>query len=342
MQTSIASWALLASTVLAAACGSDTPTTPGAGDTAAILGSAGVAPQAIVMAAGKTLQLTVAATSLAGTALSDLDGVTFTSSDSTKVKVSASGLLTAQTGPNALTQGPIAVTVAVTRHGVTKTAMASVVVTETEGTNPVFTVGTPNDPLQKRPVKSTFSVPLSLTYTTPDGPVTLPSYNIPGVLTLAPAGYGSIVYGTAISPLRSSDTLRVSASINVFGTTLTGSTKYPLGDPSSLSLGLSASGLVFKQGDGSVAFTDSTTLYLGAGGTVTFSNSLYNTNYVAGVTFTPSNGGAAVAPITGLTSTTYSGISRTFPVPGTYVYTWTGDAATLLPANQQSSRIIVR
>jgi hypothetical protein len=340
---SFISWIFLAPAVtLTIACGSDAPTTPHAADPSVVLGSVTVAPQAIVMAAGKTAQLTASATSLSGIAIDALDTVMYSSSDSGRVRVSPTGLLTAATGAAAVTSGPVSIIVSARKNGVTKTTTAYVAVVATEGTNPQFTIRTPNDTAILG-VGTFQSVVGTLSYTVNGSTVNVPSSGIPFVIQVTPSAYG-VVQGTkSFQVLRAVDTIRVSTSVSVFGTMLSDSTKYPLGDASAVYITIQASGLIYKQGDGSAPFDTSTTFYVRKGGSVWFQNNLFGSAYVFGVSFESSNGGVPIAPITGL-SGDFSAFRHevVLNTSGTYKYTWTGDATKLLPPNQIGSTIVVR
>jgi hypothetical protein len=293
------------------------------------------------MAAGKTAQLTASTLSLSGTAIDALDSVTYTSSDSSRVRVSATGLLTAATGPDAVTSGPVTVTVTARKNGVTRTTTAYVAVVETEGTNPRFTIRTPSDTAVLS-VASYKYVDASVSYTVGGSEVDVPSFNIPLVIRVTPSNYGTLQSPNSFQVTHASDTIHVYATVNVFGTTLSDSTQYPLGDASVLYLSVSGSGLKYSQGDGTAPFNTSTVVYLRVGGTVWFQNSMWGSSYTIGVSFEPSNGGAAIPPVTGLSMDAVNYAVVTFDTPGTYKYTWTGDATTLLPANQIGSTIVVR
>jgi len=334
--------AVAATVAVTVACGSDAPSAPEAADPSAVLGSVTVTPQAIVMAAGKTAQLTASAASLSGVTIDALDTVTYTSGDSGRVKVSPTGLLTAATGTAAVTSGPVSIIVSARKNGVTKTTTAYVAVVAAEGTNPQFSIRTPNDTAVLG-VGAFPSVAGTLSYTVGGSVVTLPSSRIPFVIRVTPSTYGVLSGTKAFQVTRAIDTIHVSTSVSVFGTLLSDSTQYPLGDASAVYIVVQASGLIYKQGDGSAAFNTSTTFYVRKGGSVTFQNNLFGSPYVFGVSFESSNGGVPIPPITGLNPDfgTFNA-QVVFDTPGTYKYTWTGDATKLLPANQIGSTIVVR
>lgn len=345
VNSSIVSWALMVTSAAVLAACSDTPAAPEPGDKATVLNSVTVAPQTIVMAAGATLQLGMTASSLTGAAVSDFDAVTFVSNDSSRVKVSDTGLITAATGPDAVTDGPVTVIATAYKDGVTRSDTAYVAVVATAGTSPQFSIHTPYDTITKLAVGGTQFVNASLQYTVNGGTVDMPAEAIPVKIRVSPATYGYTVGANTFSITGSMDTIRVYASLNVFGTTLTDSTKYPLGDPTSLYIFMNSSGLSYFQGTGytlASAFTTATTVYLQQGGFVEFGSSLYNSPYVFGVSFTAAGNVVAPDPVSGINADSFTRFDITFSDTGTFTYTWTGDASKLLPANQLSSKIVVR
>lgn len=329
----------MAMTVGMAAC-SDAPTTPASrANPSTVLSQVVLEPQAAVMAEGATLQLQIHAIALDQTSIASYDTVTFVSTDSTRVKVSNSGLITAATGPTAETEFPVAVVASVQKNGVTQTDTAYIAVVATAGTSPTFSIRASDDTVPVA-IGDTKTVYPTVTYMVGGMTVTMDPFTVPFKIRLNPADAGSLQGPTSFMANHATGSATVYGTTSIFGATLTDSTTYRFGDPSNLFLFVEQNSLIFFQGSGTVGADTSAVFYLRTGGTVTFQNNLFQGDYVVGVSFTASNGGVAPPPQSGLGG--FGRATLTFNVPGTYVYRWTGDAATVLPPNQLGSTIVVR
>jgi hypothetical protein len=345
--SSIASWGTLALVALAAACGSDAPTTPAPQVSPSIvLNSMTVSPQATVIAAGGSQQLTLSGATLDGTPITTFDTVTYSSSDSTRVKVSPTGLIMAESGPRAVTSGAIRVLASVIRDGVTRTDTSYVSVVAQGGTAPTFSIADPAAATIKVPVNSYKTIYPIVTYNTGTEIDTLPSSAVPIKIYVTPRTSAMVTGINQFYPFTPMGTLTVHASTTIFGTALTDSITYNLGDPTSLFIFVTNSGLQYYQsstGNISGQYTKGTVLYLQTGGVVNFQNNLFSTPYLFTVTFTEKNGGVVPDSVVGLGGgfATFRA-TVTFPNPGEYTYTWGGDAVGIMTADQRSSTIIVR
>lgn len=334
---------------LAAACGgNDTPTQPTKRVSPdVILGNVTVSPQATVIAAGGSQQLTLSGVTLSGGSVAAFDTVVYTSSDSTRVKVSAAGLVTAVAGSKGVTSGAVRVVAFATLDGVTRSDTSYVSVVLNPGTAPTFSILDTAALHIKIPSLTTRPVSPIVTYQGPGGTqATLPASAVPIKIRVTPSATAQITATNQFRPVASTGSITVYAATTIFGVTLTDSMTYQLGDPIAYSILMYNTGLNFYQGttaSPSAAFNNQTTIYLQIGGKITFQNNMLFQPYVFSVTFTEKNGGATPADIAKLDGNfATSRQTVTFAAPGTYTYTWGGDADKLVPQNQRSSIVVVR
>lgn len=332
------------------ACGAhDAPTTPAPSVApSAVLNTVRVNPQAAVIAAGGTQQLTLTAAALDSTVVTAFDTTIYTSNDSTRVKVSPTGLITAATGSKATTGGtPVKVIASVTVGGVTRADTCYVAVVATQGTNPTFSIYDSTAATHRLPVSGSKTIVPTVTYMVGSTPTSLVGAGVPMKIAISPTTSALLTSPTALYVLTPLGTLHITATTTVFGVPLTDTITYTLGDPSAINIFMSVSGLIYFQsssGTVSGAFSNATTLYLQVGGTVNFQNNLFNTPYIFNVEFTASNGGVAPDSVSALIAsfTGHRAQVVTFPVAGTYTWKWTGDASTILAPDKQGGTLIVR
>lgn len=342
--------ALALAVVLAACGGHDAPTTPAPRAAPSdLLNLVRVSPQAAVIAAGGTQQLTLTAIALDSTPVTSFDTTVYTSSDSTRVKVSATGLITAATGSKAVTgSSPVRVIASVTRGQVTRADTCYVAVVETQGTNPTFSIFDPTAATKKLPISGTKTISPTVTYLAGMTPTSLSGSSVPIKLSITPTTSVLPTSTNGFYVFSPSGTIHVTATTSVFGVPLTDTITYSLGDQTSITIFISNSGLIYYQsssGNPAGAYNDSTTLYLQAGGSVTFQNNFIFQPYSFNIEFTAPEGVTPPDSIAGLSFLTFSSPrnqTRTFATPGRYTWKWTGDATRLLLPGKAGGILIVR
>lgn len=316
--------------VVLSAC-SEAPTTPAQEmNGSVVVGHVRVDPEAAVIAAGGTQQLTTTVTALDGTPITTYDTIQYVSLDSSKVTVSSAGLVTARTGSRAATDAPVGVAVLVTQHGVTQTDTAYIAVVETAGSSPTFSMADASSG-DKVAVGDFKSVTPSITYFDGSNTVTLQGYQVPINIRVEQPALAMRTSPTSFKPILAQGQVTISATVVVFGTPLTDSVTYSLGDPASVRIYLSQSGLTWQQQAGS-AFSSSAVFYLQTGGELDVTNFASIGTHTVGLTCTASGSGVAPPPVTGLT-TNYSSAAMVFTMPGTYACDWTSDGVPGFPTD---------
>jgi hypothetical protein len=324
--------AVVAATVVAAC--SETPTTPPVrADGSAVIGQVQIQPEAVVLAEGGTQQLSVAVTSLDGTPITAYDAVQYTALDSSKVTVSATGLATARTGLRAITDAPIGVMATVTKDGITRTDTAYFAVVATAGSAPTFSMADVSAG-DKVPVATTKSVTPTIIYFNGTSLDTLDGSAVPVKIHIHQPTLARRASPSSFSPIAAQGTITVSATTVVFGTPLTDSVTYTLGDPLSAFVRLYQAGFKLLQGYATspAGFAPSTVFYLQAGGELDLQNWAKTGTHTVGLTCTATDGGVAPPPVTGMAASYGSGF-MIFTTPGRYSCDWTSDGFPDFPTD---------
>lgn len=320
---------------LTAAC-NDTPTNPSARlATDEALGSVKVAPEALVLAAGGTQQLAVTAFALDGTTtLASNDTIRYVSSDSSRVRVSNTGLITASTGPKAVTAAPVRVVASVVHGGVTRADTSYVAVVATAGTSPTFSMHDPTSATTKIPLNTTKTVVTTITYFDGTSTVTMSSGAIPVHIRVLNSTVVVPTSATQFYTYASSGTVTIEGTTNVFGTTFTDTVTYTLGYAQYGFIRIYTSGLLIEQGlaTSNQSFPVTSAFYIQVGGYMSVQNWVNMGTYTAGVTCTATSGGPAPAPVTGMASNFGSG-TIVFPNAGTYGCDWTSNGFPNFPTD---------
>lgn len=331
---SIATMLAVAATTIALAACSETPTTVSANvDPSTVLGQLQLSPQAAVIAEGGTQQFTVTATAINGTSTTEYGDLQFVSGDSGKVTVSPTGLVTARTGDRALTDVPVPVVVLSHKGGLTRADTAYVAVVATAGTAPTFSLADPSAAI-KVSVNNIKSVTPAVTYFDGTTTVSMDGLAIPVKIHVAPSTLALYASPTSFQAIAASGQVTVTATTTIFGTPLTDSVTYTLGDPTSAVIRLYKSGLQYLQGNGSPysGFPPSTTFYLQVGGELDLANWASIGTHTVGVTCTATDGGVAPPPVTGIFSDYGSGF-MIFTTAGKYSCDWTSDGIPDFPTD---------
>lgn len=255
-------------------------------------------PRAITLAVGGTQQLTPHAFAASGDSLGDAGTVTFASSDTTRVKVSPTGLISAL----AVTTSTVRITSAAQQHGVTLRDTAYVVVTATASPVTAMTLQPQGTDSARYGVLA--SKVLRGTFTTGTGVTQTPFVMLTAHSTavrLAPASQSV----TGLWP----GAVWIYGSAMVYGTPFRDSVLMTFTDPVSVSLYLYTSGTQYVL---TGANADS---YLAVNGSVSFTNGTMGS---VGVTFSDSTAfsGGNIQPLG-----YYESDSRQAIRPGRY--TWT-------------------
>jgi hypothetical protein len=299
-----------------------------------VLATTQISPRALIMAAGATQQLTLTAFALDSTVLSTYDTVTYASSDSLRVQVSPTGLITAATGPKAPTSGPVRVVASVVRSGITRADTAYVAVVATAGTNPTFTLADPSADTIKVPFNSTRTAIGTVTYFDGTSTVTMPPGTVPIRIQVSDPSVALTSSATQFFTYAAEGTVTISGTTTVFGTPLSSSYTYQLGNPLRAGITLYPIGAKILQGTATstAGYERSAVLKIQPGGLITIAvylSGLSAGKRTVGVTCTADDGGSAPAPAIGLT---YGG-SLQFTRPGSYSCDWTNDGVLNFPTD---------
>ena len=313
---------------------SDTPSAPPIQvNPATVLGRVQVSPQAALLAAGGTQQLSVTAFGLDGSALASYGTVRYSSIDSSKVAVSATGLMTARTGLRAITDAPVGVVATVVKDGITQADTAWVAVVATAGTGATFSLADPSS-ATKVAVNDFKSVNPTITYFDGTSTVTMSGSAVPVKIRVTPSTLAKPYSASSFQAVAAAGQVTVYATTSIFGTAITDSVTYTLGDPAYGFIRLYRSGLKLLQGyaTGPAAFGPTTTFYVQVGGYMDLQVWADLGSGTAGVTCTATEGGVAPPPVTGLVSN-YGEDYMTFTTAGLYSCDWTNDGVSGFPTD---------
>lgn len=325
--TSVMASVSLAATLAAGAC-SDSPDAPSVRvPVSSAIASVQLSPRALIMAPGTTQQLSLTAVALDSTPLTTFDTVRYISTDSLRVNVSSTGLITAPAGLTATTS-PVRVIASAVRDGVTRVDTAYVMVVATNGTNPTFTLADPTAATIKVPLNSTRTAAPIVTYFDGTSTVTMKGSAVPIRIQVTPTTLAATSSATQFYTYASSGAVTISATLTVFGTPLSSTYTYNLGNPLSGFVRLYQAGLKVLQGVSTLpaGYQTSTVFTIQPGGSMSYENWVDFGNHTVGVTCTADDGGSAPDPVTGMVSETGSG-SMAFPRIGHYTCNWTSDGA---------------
>jgi hypothetical protein len=334
LTTSVIAIMLAMTTTIGLTACSETPSISSTDfDPSTIVGGLHLSPEAAVIAAGGTQQLTVTATALNGTPITEYGDLQFVSGDSGKVTVSQTGLVTARTGSRALTDVPVPVVVISHKDGVTRADTAYVAVVPTVGSATTFSLADPSSAI-KVSVNDIKSVTPAVTYFNGTTTVAMDGLTIPIKIHVAPTTLAQYASPKSFLAIAASGQVTVSATTTIFGTPYTDSVTYTLGDPRSVVIRLYKSGLQYLQGNGSpyAGFPPTTTFYLQVGGELDVVNWASFGPHTVGATCTATDGGIAPPPVTGIPSD-YGGGSMTFTTAGRYSCDWTSDGIPDFPTD---------
>jgi hypothetical protein len=155
---------------------------------------------------------------------------------------------------------------------------------------------------------------------------------IPVKIRVAPSTLARYDSPTSFLALAAAGQVTVYATTTIFGTPLTDSVTYTLGDPLLATIVFYKAGAQFLQGRGSDGgYPPSTTFYLQPGGALNVQNWAYLVTHTVGVTCTPTDGGVAPPPVT--VGPSYSSQSMTFTTVGRYSCDWTSDGIPNFPTD---------
>lgn len=315
-------------------CSSDPVTAPRQQSPDVVLGRAIVAPRVSVIAIGGTVQLSLVATSLAGTPLTDVDSVWYrlnSPSDTVRVRLDSTGVVTGR----AVSMSPVLVNVFVFRNGTIKADQALVQVTSTVIPGVVLSIQpAPTDstrlasgtvktivPILKNPTTgSAVSNPVMRYAVRPEDAdklgVYTPALRLPNGPYVQVTPYPSPSVGTnQIVPRLSEGQVWVYAETNAYGTVLRDSVLYTFTYPYAYTLTASQFGYALTSDFAGATVT------LMHGAILTLANSLPNPSTVAFTFDNPSVAAAATvggdsgnAPAVGQNART----TRRLTTPGTY------------------------
>lgn len=301
--------AIPGASLLLSACRGEAPVSINA-DASNLVWSIKNSTGAATLSPGTTVQLTTTAYTYAGEPVEGLPAATFRSTDSTKVTVSPTGLVTGV----AATTSNVNVISSLTVAGVTHADTTIVAVTPVAHTLKTFSI---------HPASQITTIPLNgntgVTVTATDsGNQTLTGLAVK-LVSSAPL-VADFYYGYLYAYAKGQTT--VIASTTSFGVTKADTVTYTVTNPMQANVYCYEHAYLPYE---PAFYVTSNPIIIGAGGTVTWAN--YG-NMVTGITFDDSThvtgGNIASIPL-------YTSASRTFPTTGTYVFKDVlGDSATIV------------
>lgn len=352
---------LIALTVLLAACTGDLAVSPNVAPEDAV-GAIAVSPGVSIVAVGQTQQLTVTAHALTSAPIT-LDSVVYrlnTLADTARVKLSASGLVTAL----APSTSAILVNVFGYKDGAVKADQAMLQTTAAAVSGLTLSIQPPSGDSTRlaagtaktivarvwNPVTGDSVTKPIVRFTVGTGDSTRVAVYIPTLTS--PSGQTTVVHPSSLSasaaqirPLAGEGTVWIHAAITAFGTVLQDSVLYTLTYPFTQTISIGT------QGNGVVSSYKDQTVTLAPGATITFTNNTSNlTGFGIAISFdNPSAATAAASPSvpggsSGNVTTLTSGQSsaRRFLMAGTYHWTMLASGPTPYGGQTFSGTIVIK